>query len=331
VIDDADRPLALGIDLGGTNSKWVVALPGDGTWTVRGRGSRRTRAADGPDAVVAGLLAIGRSAREAWPGIATVGLGIPGLIDPHRGAVRLLPNFTGAWAGRAVAAELGAGLGLPAAIVNDARAFGLAETRAGAGRGCRTLLGVTLGTGVGGCVVVDGRLHVGRNGSAGELGHVVIDPAGPACGCGDRGCVEAYVAAARIAAACGTAGVPEAVAAARAGDPRAIDGLAAAGTRLGVGIANACSLLDPECVVVGGGVAEAGELLLGSVRAELDRRFPPGSPEAVRVVRAQLGTWAGAIGAAIHGAEAGSPAARPSASASAARGPRSVRRPRRLP
>jgi glucokinase len=194
---------------------------------------------------------------------------------------------------------------LPTTLINDARAFGLAELRLGAARGASTMVGLTLGTGVGGVVAIHGRVHLGHDDTAGEVGHQTIDPDGPVCRCGNRGCLEALARADRLAEACGTTTVDEAVARARAGDPRALDGFAAVGRYLGIGIANLVTVLSPDVVVIGGGVAAAGELLLDHIRAELRRRVTMTSLDRVTVVAAELGTWAGAIGAAVHGADAG--------------------------
>jgi glucokinase len=195
-------------------------------------------------------------------------------------------------------------LGLPVALINDARAFGLAELRLGAGRGASSLVGLTLGTGVGGVIAIDGRTHLGHDGTAGEIGHQTIDPDGPSCGCGNYGCLEAFARADRIAEACGTPTVEVAVEAARAGDAQALEGLARTGRYLGIGIANAVTLISPDKVVIGGGVAAAGELLFAPIRDELRRRVRTTSLDAVELVAAELGIWAGSIGAAIHGAEA---------------------------
>jgi glucokinase len=266
-------------------------------------GQRPTLAAEGPDAVIGRVGEIGQAALERWPGIASVGIGIPGLYDPVAGSARFLVNMPREWSGRAVAGPVEAVLGVPVTLINDARAFGLAELRLGAGRGAASLVGLTLGTGVGGVIAIDGRVHLGHDGTAGEVGHQTIDPDGPMCGCGNRGCLEAFTRADRIAAACGTDTAEAAVAAARAGDPRALDGLAEIGRYLGIGIANMVVVLSPDRVVIGGGIAAAGDLLLEPIRAELRRRVQTTSLDEVELVTAELGTWAGAIGAAIHGAE----------------------------
>ncbi len=231
-----------------------------------------------------------------------MGIGVPGLYDPATGVVEFLVNMPGGWRGVAVGAPVAAVLGLPVALINDARAFGLAELHLGAGRGVRSMLGLTLGTGIGGVIVIDGQVLQGRKGTAGELGHQSIDPDGPWCNCGTRGCVEAYCRADQIAKACGTSTVEAAVRAADAGDARAIQGLADIGRYLGIGIANAIILINPERVVLGGGVAGAGERIIGPIRAEIARRVNVTAWQSIDIVTAELGTRAGAVGAAVHGA-----------------------------
>ncbi len=297
----AGASVHLGLDLGGTNLKWAVVEHERGDWRVVDRGQERTRAAEGPDAIIGQMTALARAAIEARPSIATIGIGVPGLYDPATGSTRFLVNVPGQWDGRPVAAPITAELGLPVALINDARAFGLAELRLGAARGAQSMIGFTLGTGVGGVIAIDGRVVLGHDGTAGELGHQTIDPDGPRCGCGNLGCVEAFARADRIAEACGTASVEEAIDAARAGDARALDGLARVGTALGIGIANMITAIAPDRVVIGGGVAAAGDALLDPIRAELRRRVYMTSLAQVELVTAELGTLAGSIGAAIPG------------------------------
>ena len=298
-----DRGFHLGIDLGATNLKWATVERTGANWRVVDEGNVPTPAADGPEAVVRRLVEVGREAIVSHPGIATVGIGVPGLYDPATGAARFLVNVPGDWAGRPIASPIESALGIPVALINDARAFGLAELRLGAGRGVRAMVGLTLGTGVGGVIAVDGRVVLGHDGTAGELGHQTIDPDGPSCGCGNHGCLEAFVRADRFAAACGTDTPAEAVTAARAGDAQALAGLAEMGRYLGIGIANMVVVMSPDRVVIGGGVAAAGDLLFEPIRAELRRRVHTTDLAEVNVVPAELGTLAGAIGAAIHGAE----------------------------
>jgi glucokinase len=301
-----DRPPAsrhLGLDLGGTNIKWVVAEHDDGGWQVLDRDQASTPAG-GPDAVVATLGSVGAEAIGRSRGVSSVGIGVPGLYDPAAGITRFLVNLPGAWDGVPMAGAVGGALGLPAHLINDARAFGLAELRLGAGRGASSMVGFTLGTGIGGVIVIDGRVHHGHDGTAGELGHQTIVPDGPWCGCGNRGCLEAFVRADQIAAACGAASVDEAVAPAPAGGGRGPPRGAHPPRDDGIGQPQIGSVITPGRVLFGGGIAAAADLLLGPIHDELRRRVHTTSLEQVEIVTAELGTWAGAIGAAIHGAEA---------------------------
>jgi glucokinase len=299
----------LGLDLGATNLKWAVVEHADGSWRTLAHGQVPTRVVPDDNAVpatiVAQLAEVAVATIDTWGPVASVGVGVPGLYDPATGCTIFLPNIPGAWRGRPVAGPISAALNLPAFLINDARAFGLAELRLGAGRGASCMVGLTLGTGVGGVIVIDGRVYLGHDGTAGEVGHQTVDPDGPLCNCGNRGCIEVFARADAIAAACGTSSVEQAVRAAANGDARALDGLAQVGRYLGIGIANIVTVLTPDRVVVGGGVAAAGEILFAPIRAELDRRVRMTGSARVELVPAELGTWAGAIGAAIHGAEAG--------------------------
>lgn len=302
--DHPARSRHLGLDLGGTNIKWAIVEHDGREWNTLDRDQTHTPAEDGPDAVVSRLTTIGAEAIRRQPGVSSVGIGVPGLYDPVAGTTRFLVNVPGDWAGRPVAAPVGTALGIPAALINDARAFGLAELRLGAGRGARSMVGLTLGTGVGGVIAIDGRLHFGHDGTAGEIGHQTLDPDGPPCGCGNYGCMESFARADAIAARCGTTTVEAAVDAAHAGDPKATDGLAEVGRYLGIGIGNMITTISPDRVVIGGGVAAAGDLLLDPIRREVRRHVFTTSLDEVKIVTAELGIWAGAIGAAIHGAEA---------------------------
>lgn len=302
-MSEADGSRHFGLDLGATNLKWAALERNGDAWSVLDRGQVPTRATDGADEVVARMAGLAEQARRDWPGIGSVGVGVPGLFDTAAGVTTFLPNLPPDWSGHAVTGPMRARLGLPVELINDARAFGLAELRLGAGRGCRTMVGLALGTGVGGVVVVDGRVHFGHDGTGGESGHQTILPDGPPCTCGNRGCLEALTRADAVAAACGTDTADEAVRAAQAGDGRARDGLAQVGRWLGIGISNLIVVLTPDRVVLGGGVAAAGELLLEPIRDEVRRRVHVTSLDAVEIVTGELGTFAGAIGAGVHGAE----------------------------
>jgi glucokinase len=306
----------LGIDVGGTNCKLAVLetaggrpdSPGDHPGGppdppgLLATTSVPTGAGD-PGEVVERVAAAAAGLLASHGPVAAAGAGVPGLFDEATGRTLLLPNLPAAWAGYRLRDPLADRLGVPVALINDARAFTLAESRLGAAAGCSTVVCLTLGTGVGGGVVVDGRLRFGPHGRAGEVGHQVIDPDGPPCGCGNRGCVEAFAAGPAL---CRLAGrdSPEAVfAAAAAGDPRAEAAVQAVVGRLAVGIANLVTVLWPERVVVGGGVAAAGERLFAPLREAVAAAAPLVDPAAYEVVPAALGPAAGAIGAALWAGE----------------------------
>jgi glucokinase len=260
----------------------------------------------GPAHVIKRLAETGNEAIERCGVVDTAGVGVPGLYDPASGATLMLPNLPGEWHMVPVAPFVGYHLGQVAThLINDARAFGLAELRLGAGRGASTMVGLTLGTGVGGVVAIDGRIVFGHQGTAGELGHQIVEVDGRACTCGARGCLETYARADRIAELCGTATAEEAVALAKAGDERAQRGLAEACRYLGIGIASAIAVLTPDRIVIGGGISAAGETILDPIRAAAREHVFTTDIDQVEFATAQLGTWAGAIGAAVHGAESG--------------------------
>jgi len=300
---DATATRHLGLDLGATNLKWAIVEHAGGGWRDVEHSQVATRAADGPAGIVVQLIEVAREVVGRSPDIASLGVGVPGLYDPATGTTHVLVNLPGDWEGRPVAAPMSAAIGLPVALINDARAFGLAELRLGAGRGAASIVGLTLGTGIGGVIALDGQVLMGHDGTAGEIGHQTIDPDGPSCNCGNRGCVEAFARADRLAEACGAPNAETAVERARNGDPAAIAGLERVGRYLGIGIANVVTLINPDRVVIGGGIAAAGDLLLAGAKAEIRDRVQMTSLAQVEIVMAELGIWAGAIGAAVHGAE----------------------------
>jgi glucokinase len=301
-----DVPRYIGLDLGGTNIKWaVVERSGPDGWHTLDRGQVPTDASREEASVVAQLAALAVEVRDgvADGPVLTCGVAVPGLYIPETGVVTFLTNVPGDWSATPTGAPIEAACGLPTALINDARAFGLAELRFGAGKNVDSFIGFTLGTGVGGCFAIGNQVIQGYRGRAGELGHQTIDPDGPWCGCGNRGCMEAYCRADQVAVVCHTKDPREAIEKARAGDERAIAGLTEIGRYLGIGISNAVTIITPELVILGGGWSSAGDLLIEPIKAEMRRRVLIGSGERVDVVLAELGTWAGAIGAAVHGAE----------------------------
>lgn len=302
---------AVGIDVGGTKIAGARVTEG-GAVVARTVAPAR---ADDPEATLATMIACAREVRS--PDVVAIGVGAAGLADVASGSVRYAPNL--AWREFPITARLRDALGLPVRLDNDATAAAWAEYRFGAGRGHRHLLLVTVGTGLGGGMVSDGRLQRGAHGFAGEIGHIIVEPEGPRCGCGNRGCWE-RVASGWTIEELGRAAIddptcliatlaggdraavrgPLVTEAARAGDPGAIAIFGRVGARLGEGIAGLVNVLDPEIVIVGGGVSAAGELLLEPTRAafaaavEAPEHRPP-----VPIVAAELGSDAGAIGAAV--------------------------------
>jgi glucokinase len=239
------------------------------------------------------------------------------MIDSKEGVLGFAPNL--AWRNLPIAERMRDALGLPCQVDNDASMAAYGEFRFGAGRGYRHLLLVTVGTGLGGGIVSDGRLFRGANGFASEIGHIIVEPGGPLCGCGNHGCWE-QVAAGRAIDRMGreearehehsilrrlAGGDPDQVTgelvtqAAMQGDDAAKRILAEAGRRLGQGIAGLVNVLDPQVVVVGGGAIVAGDLLLDPARAAfLDAVEGPEHRPRVPIVPAELGNDAGAVGAA---------------------------------
>lgn len=292
--------LHLGLDLGGTNIKLAVVETEPGSEPRLIHSDKvPTHAERGPQGVVDRLNEVGREVVRRYPSIAAVGIGVPGLFDPTTGAIELFPNLPGPWAGQLMRGPVAKGIGLPVTLINDARAFTLAEGTIGAGRGCSTLVCVTLGTGIGGGVMIDGKIHLGAFGTGGEIAHQTVLPDGPVCGCGNRGCAEALARADVVAAAAGRATVEDVYAGVKAGDERCIAAVEAAAGYLGIALANMITVLGPERIVIGGGIIEAGDLVLDPIRRAIRARVTLAPVEKIPVVAATLGPIAGAIGAAL--------------------------------
>ena len=306
--------LTCGIDVGGTKIAGGVVDPGGKVIEELRVESPATDTGDIEDAIV-GLVGELRSRHD----ITAVGVGAAGYVDRNRSTVLFAPNL--AWRDVDLRAELEERVDLPFVVENDANCAAWGEFRFGAGEDVEDLLLVTVGTGIGGGIVLDGRLHRGAFGVAAEIGHLRLVPGGHLCGCGNRGCFEVYgsgsalVRETRAAVAAGSAmtrplldragGVVEAIdgplisAAAADGDPFAVECLAELGRWLGEGIASLAAVLDPAVAVIGGGVSAAGELLLAPLRAAFDASLPGrGYHPALEIRPATLGNTAGLIGAA---------------------------------
>jgi glucokinase len=294
------RKRVLGLDLGGTYIKTAVVETSAGTapeviYTNQGP----TDAADGPEAVITRLIRLGGEAIDQTGPVDGAGVGVPGLFDFDTGEVIFFTNLPGSWEGVPLRSRLAEGLGVTVNLINDARAFTLAEGTVGAGQGARTLACLTLGTGIGGGLMIDGKLEFGAFGIAGELGHQTVDPDGEVCGCGNRGCLEAVARPPVIAAAAGKQSFEEVLRGLADGDRRSVEALAAASHYLGIGLANVITMIGPDRIVIGGGVAEAGDIVFEPVRDAVRSRLTLVPPEVIQIVPANLGAEAGAIGAAL--------------------------------
>jgi glucokinase len=286
---------------------------------------------------------IEQAAREVIAGapgrVVAVGIGVPSQIDFASGTVMASVNIP--LAGVKLREELGGRLGLPVFVDNDANVAALAEAHLAEGGPAKHLLMYTMGTGVGGGVVIDGRVFRGSSGLGAELGHMVVQADGPECpgNCPNRGCMEALCSGlalerdatqlgrerpdsplGRIVAEKGRVTGRETVAAARAGDPDALALLEQLGTWLGVGISNAINVFEPEWVVVGGGLSAAGDLYLDRAIAEAHARALPAALPRVRIALARGGPAAGVIGAALLGLQEYARATRDTQSETASEG-----------
>ena len=298
------RRRMLGLDIGGTK---IAAGVVDADGRVSGFLTAPAEPARGPEDGLARLFDLGRravaGAGAAWDEIDGVGIGCGGPLDSDRGLL-IAPLHLPGWEDVPITELAAAALDRPAVLDNDATAAAAGEHRHGAGRGTRNMVYLTVSTGVGGGVVLDGALHRGPTGNGGELGHVTVDWRGRECrGCGRRGCLEAYASGTSIAERAREAGMDVSAAedvaeAARAGEPAAVRLWDETCEALACGITSIANLFEPELVVVGGGVSRAGEQLLGPVR-DLVRAQVMGYPgRKVDVVAAGLGDAVGVVGAA---------------------------------
>lgn len=306
-------PLTIGIDVGGTKAAGGV-VDADGQVIAQTRGDTPATDVTRTRGVIVDMV---RELASAYP-VTAVGIGAAGWIDAGRDIVRFAPNL--AWRDEPLRDRVAAAVDLPVVVENDANVAAWAEYRFGAAADADSMVLFSIGTGIGGGLVLDGRLVRGAHGFAGEPGHQVVVPDGVPCSCGRRGCLEQYAsgsalvrlarqgAAADPAAAAGLlelAGAPDSITgplvttAARAGDKVARDAFDQVGRALGSALANVVQLLDPRLLVIGGGVIDAGELLLAPTRDSYRRELAARSQFPVAPIRAaQLGNVAGVVGAA---------------------------------
>jgi len=303
------------IDLGGTNIKCAFARE-DGEILLSQ--STPTCSHEGPNAVLDRMANLVKEMEEAsGQEPEGVGIGIPGLVDLRAGVTKFFPNFPTQWRDVPVREILEPAINHPVYPLNDVRTATLGELTFGHGKGTSlTMVFFALGTGIGGGIVIDGKLRLGPMGAAGEIGHQTILPGGPLCGCGNRGCLETLASGPAITAA----GVrlmksgmaprlheitggdasrvnPETVAAAaEQGDEKDRDEILQAAEFLGIGVANMVTTLHPDLVVLGGGVAQMGKILFDTVRSAMLKRVGMFPPDEVQIKPSKLGDKAGTLG-----------------------------------
>lgn len=303
--------LALGIDIGGTNTVFAFLAP---QGQLLERTVIPTRAREGGEQLMARICtgAVAMLAQAPGP-VAAIGVGSAGQIDPVTGTCLFANDNLPGWTGMPIRSRLQAVTGLPVFVGNDANVAALGEQRYGAGVGVANMVCITLGTGVGGGIISEGRMLTGHRGVAGELGHIIVQAEGAPCPCGLRGCLEAYASATavRLRAQEAMAAYPQS--ALRAADPltaKAVFAAAATGDTLAgqivaetarylaVGLASIINVLDPELILIGGGVSLSGEPFLEQVRAHLDAW--PMTRGRTRLALCRLGDDAGVVGAAAQ-------------------------------
>ena len=312
------KKAAIGIDIGGSSVKLGIVSP-------QGRilakeffltASAKNREAM-LDVLASHIFDLKQTAKKKGLSLTGVGIGAPGPVDVERGFIYFFPNIAG-WKNTPLKACLEKRVKLPVFVDNDASVMALAEFRFGAGRGTKNMIGLTLGTGVGGGIVMDGKLFHGYRYSAAEIGHMVLNENGPLCGCGSRGCIETYIGSGyfvkevqkRLKAGRKSilkswiAGGRKTLSpflvgqAARAGDAFAREVWEDTGEHLGTLLAGLVNVLNPERIILGGGIAQNRKFLFGPVTRTLKKKAFPIAGHSVKVVPAALGVDAGLIGAA---------------------------------
>jgi glucokinase len=310
----------LAVDLGGTKTIVAAVLP---SGKIVSRKYYLTLADEGARAVLNRLSsAINRSIARAGlknTELTGIGIAVAGILDTRKGIVTTSPNLPG-WHNVQLRDVIAARSGLVTYLINDASAAALGEHRFGAGRGFDNMLYLTVSTGIGGGIIINGELYSGADGCAGELGHITIEANGPQCHCGNFGCLEALASGWAIAREAVTrinhgdsSSIAELVngrlenvtaetvaTAARGGDGLACEIVAKAANYLGIGLANLVNIFNPELIVIGGGLSKMGNMLLNPAEKVIKERAFRLPAQSVRVVRARLGSNAGIIGAAAY-------------------------------
>jgi glucokinase len=302
------------VDLGGTNIKCAL---GNESGEILYSDSTPTLSHQGPPAVLERIAELVLALSEkAGNKPAALGMGCPGLVDIRNGVTKFFPNLPTKWRDVPVRDILSPAIGCPVYLLNDVRTMALGELTFGHGRTAETMVFFALGTGIGGGIAIDRKLRLGPLGAAGELGHQIILPDGPRCGCGNRGCLETLASGPAIAAegirlmqtglaprlhelTAGDASrvtTKEMAEAASAGDANVREAIIRAAQYLGIGVVNVVVALHPDLVVLGGGVAQIGDLLFDTVRQTLRERVRMFPTEDIWIKPSQLGDNAGTLG-----------------------------------
>ncbi|MFH0739185.1 MAG: ROK family protein [Candidatus Omnitrophota bacterium] len=292
------------IDLGGTNLR--IALINLRYRIVR-KQVMNTRTFSTKDKLILAIRSAIKNITEAYnlqnKDILGVGLGLPGPVDVKRGLIHFLPNIPG-WRKVYLKDKLEKMTGLPVFLDNDAKLMSLAEHRLGAAKGFRNALCITLGTGVGAGLIIEGKLYRGRDNASAEIGHLPINEDGPSCNCGGTACLETYIGNSRILKKARKVfgrniSLEELSRRSRAGDAEARAIWLDVARHLGTALVGAVNLLNPECIVIGGGIAGAGKILFGRIREIIARQAMSVQAKGLKVLKAKLGNDAGLVGAAI--------------------------------
>jgi len=311
VTDNTDKKLIFAADLGGTHLRAATV---DQRGRIQFRFKQNTPQAKDAKAIVNAIVAAVRECEKqgGGEGISAVSLVVPGTVNVEEGSVVKAPNLP-YLNGFPLAAALTEQLGLPAILENDANAAAVGEMWQGAAVGCKTIICVTLGTGVGGGIILDGKLWRGVDGAAAEIGHMCVDPfGGVACTCGSRGCLEVFASATAIVRMTREArpSYPDSVLqgrddltasmifdAGQQGDELALEIFRRMGVYLGIGLANLINILNPEMIVIGGGVVNGWDLFAKHMHQQVEERAFPLLAARVKIVRAKCGDDAGLLGA----------------------------------
>ena len=311
--DNTDKKLIFAADLGGTHLRAATI---DGKGNIQFRFKQNTPQVKDANAIVDAIVAAVRDAEKqggAGEEISAVSLVVPGTVNVEEGAVVTAPNLP-CLDGFRLGAALTEQLHLPAILENDANAAAVGEMWQGAAVGCKTIICVTLGTGVGGGIILDGKLWRGMDGAAAEIGHMCVDPfGGVACTCGSRGCLEVFASATAIVRMTREASprYPDSILqgkddrtaamifeAGKQGDELALEIFRRMGVYLGIGLANLINILNPEMIVIGGGVVNGWDLFAKHMHQQVEERAFPLLAARVKIERAKCGDDAGLLGAA---------------------------------